>query len=81
MSDGRITDVDKAGEIEYKGTIDIELDEKELSDRFDRFIAQACSPYAPVDSSDRMKTAIYLYIKQKFKIDKLNVVLAVPPIV
>ncbi|MBU4346094.1 MAG: DEAD/DEAH box helicase family protein [Candidatus Omnitrophica bacterium] len=72
MSDGRIVDVDKAGEIEHKGTIDIELNEKELSDRFDRFIAQACSPYAPVDSSDRMKTAIYLYIKQKFKIDKYD---------
>jgi len=72
MSDGRITDVDKAGEIEHKGTIDIELNERELSDRFDRFIAQACSPYAPVDSSDRMKTAIYLYIKQKFKIDKYD---------
>lgn len=72
MSDGRITDVDKAGEIEHKGTIDIELNEKELSDRFDRFIAQACSPYAPVDSSDRMKTAIYLFIKQKYKIDKYD---------
>ncbi|MDP1852908.1 MAG: DEAD/DEAH box helicase family protein [Candidatus Omnitrophota bacterium] len=72
MSDGRITDVDKAGEIEHKGIIDIELNEKELSDRFDRFIAQACSPYAPVDSGDRMKTAIYLYIKQKFKIDKYD---------
>lgn len=72
MSDGRIVDVDKAGEIEHKGTIDIELNEKELSDRFDRFIAQACSPYAPIDSSDRMKTAIYLYIKQKYKIDKYD---------
>jgi len=72
MSDGRIVDVDKAGEIEHKGTIDIELNEKELSDRFDRFIAQACSPYAPVDSSDRMKTAIYLFIKQKYKIDKYD---------
>ena len=72
MTDGRIVDVDKAGKIENKGTIDIELNEKELSDRFDRFIAQACSPYAPVDSSDRMKTAIYLFIKQKYKIDKYD---------
>lgn len=72
MSDGRIVDVDKAGEIEHKGTIDVGLNEKELSDRFDRFIAQACSPYAPVDSSDRMKTAIYLFIKQKYKIDKYD---------
>lgn len=72
MTDGRIVDVDKAGEIEHKGTIDIELNENELSDRFDRFIAQACSPYAPVDSSDRMKTAIYLFIKQNYKIDKYD---------
>ncbi|MDO9463806.1 MAG: DEAD/DEAH box helicase family protein [bacterium] len=72
ITDGRIVDVDKAGEIEHKGTIDIKLNEKELSDRFDRFIAQACSPYAPVDSSDRMKTAIYLFIKQKYKIDKYD---------
>jgi len=72
MSDGKIVDVDKVGEIEHKGTIDVELNEKELSDRFDRFIAQACHPYAPVDSSDRIKTAIYLFIKQKYKIDKYD---------
>lgn len=72
IADGRIVDVDKGGEIEHKGTIDIELNEKGLSDRFDRFIAQACCPYAPVDSSDRMKTAIYLFIKQKYKIDKYD---------
>ena len=72
MTDGKIVDVDKAGEIEHKGAIDVELNERELSERFERFIAQACSPYAPVDSSDRMKTAIYLFIKQKYKIDKYD---------
>lgn len=72
IADGRITDVDRPGVIEHKGTISIGLNEKELSDRFDRFIAQACSPYAPFDSSDRMKTAIYLFFKQKYKIDKYD---------
>lgn len=72
IADGKIVDVDKPGEIEYKGTIDVKLNEKELAERFDRFIAQACSPYAPVDSSDRLKTAIYLYLKQKYKIDKYD---------
>ena len=38
----------------------------------DRFIIQNCSPYAPVDSSDRMKTAIYQYFKQKYKIEKYD---------
>ena len=72
IADGRIVDIDKVGEIEHKGAIDIKLNEKELSERFDRFIAQACSPYAPVDSSDRLKTALYLYLKQKYKIDKYD---------
>jgi len=72
IADGRIVDVDKPGEIAHKGTISIELNEKELSARFDRFITQACSPYAPIDSSDRMKTAIYLFFKQKYKIDKYD---------
>ena len=72
IADGKIVDVDKPGEIEHKGTIDFELNEKELAERFDRYIAQACSPYAPVDSSDRMKVAIYLYIKQKYKIEKYD---------
>jgi len=72
IADGRIVDVDKAGEIEHRGTIRVELNEKEISERFDRFIAQACSPYAPVDSSDRLKTAIYLFFKQKYKMDKYD---------
>ena len=46
--------------------------EKEIAERFDKFIAQACSPYAPVDSSDRLKTAIYQFLKQKYKIEKYD---------
>jgi type III restriction enzyme len=72
IADGKIADVDRFGEIEHKGAINVELNEKELSDRFDRFIAQVCFPYAPVDSSDRIKTAIYLFFKQKYKINKYD---------
>lgn len=72
IADGKIMNVDKSGEIEHKGTIDIKLNERELQERFDRFIAQNCTPYAPVDSSDRMKTAIYQFFKQKIKLEKYD---------
>ncbi len=39
---------------------------------FDKFITDNCSPYAPVDSSDRMKTAIYKFFKEKYKLDKFD---------
>lgn len=72
IADGKIVDVDKSGEIEHKGTINVQLNERELQDRFDRFIAQNCTPYAPADSSDRMKTAIYQFFNQKFKLEKYD---------
>lgn len=72
IADGRITDIDKSGEIEHKGTIDITLDERELQERFDKFIVQNCTPYAPADSSDRMKTAIYQFFNQKYKFAKYD---------
>lgn len=72
IADGRIVDIDKSGEIEHKGTIDIALDERELQERFDKFIVQNCTPYAPADSSDRMKTALYQFFNQKLKYDKYD---------
>jgi len=72
IADGKIVNIDKSGEIEHKGTIKIALDEKELQERFDRFIIQNCTPYAPVDSSDRMKTAIYQFFEQEYKIEKFE---------
>ncbi|OHA47333.1 MAG: hypothetical protein A2541_02005 [Candidatus Taylorbacteria bacterium RIFOXYD2_FULL_36_9] len=72
IADGKIIDVDKSGEIEHKGTLNIALDEKELQDRFDRFIVQNCTPYAPADSSDRMKTALYQFFNDEFKFDKYD---------
>ena len=72
MAEGRIVDIDKAGEVEQKGTLKITLDEKELQDKFDRFIVQNCTPYAPADSSDRMKTALYQFFNEEFKFDKYD---------
>lgn len=72
IAEGIITDVDKLGEIEHKGTVKVALDEKELQDRFDRFIIQNCTPYAPADSSDRMKTALYQFFNEEYKFDKYD---------
>lgn len=72
IADGRIVNVDRMGEIEHKGTIEVNVSPVELQQMFDSFISQNCSPYAPVDSSDRMKTAIYKFFTQKFKIEKFD---------
>ena len=72
IADGKIVNIDKLGEIEHKGTIDIELDEIEIQKRFDTFITQNCTPYAPSDSSDRLKTAIYQFLYNEFRISKLS---------
>ncbi len=72
IADGRIINIDKTGDIKHKGTIDIKLSEKELQDRFNNFIRQNCSPFAPVDSSDRMKTALYQFFNKEFKFEKFD---------
>lgn len=72
IADGKIIDVDRKGEIERKGQIKIKLNEAELQQVFDKFIIQSCSPYAPFDSSDRMKTAIYQFFKQNYKLEKFD---------
>src|SRR3989344_3144287 len=72
IADGKITDIDKAGEIKQKGTIKVALNEKELQEMFDKFIIQNCTPYAPADSSDRMKTALYQFFNQQFKFAKYD---------
>jgi type III restriction enzyme len=72
IADGKIVNVDQIGEIEHKGTIDVKLDEAELQQKFDKFITENCTPYAPADSSDRLKTAIYQFLYQKFRIERLS---------
>lgn len=72
IADGRIVDIDKTGEIEHKGTIEVRLNHTELQNQFDKFIVQNCTPYAPTDSSDRMKTAIYQFFNKKFRMKKYD---------
>ncbi|PIN89450.1 hypothetical protein COU60_03580 [Candidatus Pacearchaeota archaeon CG10_big_fil_rev_8_21_14_0_10_34_76] len=72
IADGKIVNIDKAGEIEHKGQIQVKLNEVELQQRFDQFIYANCSPYAPADSSDRMKTAIYQFFNAKYKLPKFD---------
>ena len=72
IADGIITDVDKQGQIIYKGQIPIPSSPLELSEKFDMFIRKNASPYAMVDSSDRIKSAIYTFLKDKFGIPKYS---------
>jgi len=72
IADGKIVNIDQIGEIEHKGTIDIQLNPAEIQQKFDKFITDNCSPYAPADSSDRMKTAIYQFLTQKFKVKRFD---------
>ena len=72
IADGKITDVDKPGGIEHQGKIDVQLNEVELQKRFDSFVSQNCAPYAPADSSDRMKTAFYTFFMKEYKMQKLD---------
>jgi len=72
IADGKIVDVDKSGRIEYKGQIDIQLNEIELNQVWEKFISDNCTPFAPADSSDRMKTAIYQFFKEKYNLEKYD---------
>lgn len=72
IADGKIVNIDIKGEIEHKGKIEVKLNKMELQNKFDRFVFQNCSPYAPVDSSDRMKTALYQFLEKNFKIKRYS---------
>ncbi len=72
ITDGLITNIDQTGEIEHKGTRDIEISEVELQMRFDDFIRDICSPFAPRDSGDRMKTALYQFFEDKNSLEKYD---------
>lgn len=72
IADGRIVNIDQLGEIERKGQIEVQLNLAELQQLFDKFIADNCTPYAPADSSDRMKTAIYNFFIEKYKLRKFD---------
>ena len=72
IADGRIRNVDQTGEIESHGTISIVSRSQEINRKFDLFVWKNCTPYAPADSSDRIKTAIYSFLKDNFGIEKYS---------
>jgi len=72
IADGKIVNIDKIGEIDHKGTVDLNLSERELQERFEKFIRENCTPYAPVDSSDRLKNTLYQFFKEAFGIEKYD---------
>lgn len=72
MSDGKMINIDKLGVVEHEGSISIELTENEMQVLFDNFIKSSCSPFAPSDSSDRMKTALYQFFSKEFGFEKYD---------
>ncbi len=72
IADGKIVNIDKTGEIEHEGTVDVQLTDHELQRRFDNFISSNCTPFAPRDSSDRMKTSLYQFLKKECNIEKFD---------
>ena len=72
ITDGRILNIDRLGEIERKGQIEVQLNLTELQRLFDKFIADNCTPYAPAGSIGIMKTAIYNFFTEKYKLRKFD---------
>ncbi len=69
--DEEIVDIDKTISIEA-GDFGASISEVEIQRDFDLFIINACRPFAPFDSSDRLKTAVYNWLYDKFNIEKLS---------
>jgi type III restriction enzyme len=72
IADGKIRNVDQIGEIESRGTIPIASTPEEINRKFDLFVWRSCTPYAPADSSDRIKSSIYSFMKDNFGVDKYS---------
>lgn len=60
------------GEISLTDSINFEVKVRELQYRFDKFITSCCTPFAPRDSSDRMKTALYKFLQENCNIEKYS---------
>ena len=72
LSDGIISNADQIGKIKHKGTRKITISETTLQIQFDDYVRERCSPFAPRDSGDRMKTALYQFFKDNFNLDKYD---------
>src|SRR3989344_5391434 len=69
MIDGRIVNLDKIQLIQSKTHLEIKKTAKELQYQFDLFIRSVCTPYAPVDSSRVIRTALYRFFDKELKMD------------
>jgi type III restriction enzyme len=67
--DGKIVNLDKLQIIKPKDRLEIKKTERELQYQFDLFIRSVCTPFAPADSSGRIKTALYKFFEKEMKID------------
>jgi type III restriction enzyme len=68
MIDGIIKKLDHVQIVEKKGELEVGITERELQYRFDLFIKSVSAPFAPIDSSGRIKTALYKYFFNILKI-------------
>ena len=72
IADGKIENIDKPGEIEVGGFISVASTSYEINGKFDLFVWKNCNPYPPVDSSDRIKSALYTFLKDNFGVKKYS---------
>jgi type III restriction enzyme len=69
MVDGKIQKIDQIIDHVYKaGVLKVKQEEVEIQYLFELFIRENCKPYAPADSSGRIRTAIYKFFEKKIKI-------------
>ena len=70
--DEEIENIDEQISIEATGEFEFNISEVEIQRQFDSFIISSCKPFAPFDSSDRLKTALYNWLSEKFNVEKLS---------
>ena len=70
--DGVIQNIDKQTTISADDGFNFNISEIEIQRRFDLFVIDACRPFAPYDSGDRLKTALYNWLYENFDVEKLS---------
>jgi len=75
MVDGKIIKLDQAQVVKSgKEDIQVKITPKEVQYRFELLIRSLCSPFAPADSSGRIRTAIYKTFEKMFKINNWDMI-------
>jgi len=70
ISDGKIVNIDKKGQVLTRGMINVKNNEEELIELLDNFIYEACSGYTPTGTMNIIKEALYQSIKAAFGFNK-----------